>query len=215
MGPRLAIAAGCIVPLIVAAACEAQTFKPGELGDCTPSDPTVPCTAVVGGGGGGGEGGTDGTVGPKYLDETPCMVGGDVLYFNGPSGPVTVTQGAFDGKSMSISNWEVIVTVSPIGFDAGPYQYGVEFSSDRPNVPPLMVGDYPMAQQVPYPGHPGMTTNGYGPGCQSANFTEEFYVYDIAFATLDGGVSPQSLTVGFSETCDTTVIVYGCIRYGH
>jgi hypothetical protein len=220
MGTRLAIGAGCIVALMLAAACEGETNRPAELGDCTPSDPTFPCQQALSAGGGDDGGSGDGSTGNKFLDPTPCLAGGNILYFNGANGPVTVNMGT-DMRVPPVQNWEIDLQIFPTVIDGGtpdgglpPPSYDMEFSSVRPNTPPLTVGNYPQAQGTPYPGYAGMSLIGYSVVCMTTYQTEAFNISELAMDSADGGYLLHTFTVSFYETCNSSVTVYGCLHYG-
>jgi hypothetical protein len=155
----------------------------------------------------------DGAADAGPLDPTPCLVGGNIAYFNGGNGPVTVTMGT-DMRAPPVQDWEIDLQIFPAGQDAAAYpDYDLEFSSVRPNTPPLTVGDYPLAQATPYPGHPGMSIIGYSVPCNSTYNSEEFDISDLAMDGAGGNYGLRTFTVSFYETCNNTVTVHGCLHY--
>jgi hypothetical protein len=235
MRARVPIAAVSLGSLIVAAACQAQSYHPAELGNCTTTDPKFPCEGEVFGaavfpdGGGRVEGGLP-------PGDTQCLAGGNILYLNGdPADPVspgtlTITgaQAAFTPKLKQDPNGavfgvEIDVTSTVEGGSAcvATFFQSVSPPNGQP-FPALMTGDYPNTHGIAAQGQPEMDIDDCN-GSMCLSGVGAFHVYDITTAQsdagADAGVMLQSFTASFIQWCSGNSnpgapALRGCIHFG-
>ena len=234
MRARVPIAAVSLGSLVVAAACQAQSYHPAELGNCTTTDPKFPCEGEVFGYAVAGDGGghTEGGLPPG---DTQCTGGGNVLYLNGDTNDM-VNPGMLTITSQQASFTPILKT-GPLGV------FGVEvdvmttldgasgcvstfFESNVPaNGQPfaaLAPGEYANTMGIPDQPHPGMVIDDCNASmCLSG--VGAFHVYDITTAPGDAGADAgsvlQSFTASFIQYCNGnsnpgSPALRGCIHYG-
>lgn len=146
-------------------------------------------------------------------DPTPCMGGGNVMYFDGDGwvydGILTVTDAEWD--DLRAGKYDVVLDVSPTNGDQGSY-WGLEFASHGfgEDGEDLEVGTYLGAQQaaIAEPGHPGMDIGGDGRGC--SEIAGRFQITELDW-TED---APTSITTTFEQYCGGyDDVLRGCIHF--
>src|SRR5579883_2633176 len=93
MRARLPLAAASLGALVVAAACQGESYHPQQLGNCTASSSDQPCIGALVGAFGGpspGDGG-GGDAGDGGLPSQCAMASGDMLYLDGDPGEMVYT----------------------------------------------------------------------------------------------------------------------------
>jgi hypothetical protein len=134
----------------------------------------------------------------------PCLVGGNVLYFDGDpnyvfSGVQTVTAGSWSG---SLSTTTAHVGVTPADSSQGLW-WDVDLTAPDGN--PLVVGVYENAQRWPFqaPTHPGLDVSGDGRGCNTVS--GRFQVEEL---------TATSLTATFEHHCEGgSAALRGCVHW--
>lgn len=141
----------------------------------------------------------------------PCLVGGDVMFFDGSgfifNGTETVTVGSFTAPVQSAD--DVAFTITPSNPGQGSI-WNLEFTSVQLGQP-LAIQVYDDAQRAPFasPGHPGIQIFGDGRACNT--IAGRFQLHDLVFAS---GVL-RRFTATFEQFCeqDPANVLRGCVHF--
>lgn len=144
--------------------------------------------------------------------DTPCLAGGNVLFFDGDTGDyihpgtATITNATWQPTA---SSTDVRLWVTPSDSQQGLW-WDLEFSSAQLGQP-LAQQVYQDAQRAPFasPGHPGIDIGGDGRGCNT--ITGKFQIEDLQL----NGSTLSSFTATFEQHCEGgTAALRGCVHYG-
>lgn len=189
------------------------SIEPISAGSGTPD-----ATSPISGGEGDAGDATNSPDGPSngdagLGDTLPCLAGGNLLSFDGPSftSPqsllVSDATWTVSGSMNDEEAWLGVVQ----GQAANTTVYGVELSSEGLGTP-LQVGLYENAGRAPFvvAGQPSMDVSGGGVGC---NTLEGSFRLDVLDWDSDGGI--REITAAFEEVCDgeTANPIRGCVHY--
>jgi hypothetical protein len=142
---------------------------------------------------------------------SPCLVGGNILHFDGDSGDYvfsglqTVTSGSWSADGSA--SWAEI-RLTPSDSSQGLWwTVDLVAADDQAS---LVTAIYEDGQRYPFqaPGHPGFDVSGDGRGCNtvSGRFQVEEYVFENG--------SPKSLTATFEHHCDgQPLALRGCVHW--
>jgi hypothetical protein len=159
------------------------------------------------------------TTGPLELVEpagvgspAPCLVGGDVLFFDGSgwifTGTQTVTLGTFTTSAYTAADW-VDLRVTPSDPGQGLWWH-LDFSS-RQLEQPLRTQVYEGAQRAAFasPGHPGIDVGGDGRGCNAISGRFQIHELDWMGGTL------SRFTATFEQFCEQSPsnVLRGCVHF--
>lgn len=145
-------------------------------------------------------------------DPSPCLLGGNMLVFDGdrgdyihPGSDVVVTA---SWEPNTVEPDEIRMTINPTDETQGLWWWLWFSSTEIPA--PLEPGLYEDAMRVPFedPGHPGLDISGDGRGCNQVVGT-----FEIHELVIDGG-SLITLTATWSQYCEGGVDeLRGCVHY--
>jgi hypothetical protein len=149
-------------------------------------------------------------------DPTPCLGGGNVLFFNGDSGDyihpgiVTITAATWMPMTSPAGDLpsDVTINVTPTASAQGLW-WNLDFSSAKLSAP-LAVQVYDNAERAAFAevGHPGLDIGGDGRGCNM--ITGQFQIEDLS---LQGGTL-KSFTATFEQHCEgATAALHGCVHF--
>jgi len=156
------------------------------------------------------------TTGPLQLvvptgvgSPAPCLIGGNVMFFDGMndwvySGTQTVTQASWNSNA---STNNVHVGLTPAVSSQGLW-WDVYFDSSQLGKP-LTTTVYEDAERWPFqaPQHPGLSLSGDGRGCNT--LTGRFQIEDLAIANN----SVKRLTATYEQHCEGGPgVVRGCVH---
>jgi hypothetical protein len=140
----------------------------------------------------------------------PCLVGGNVLYFNGNdyiyNGMLTVTQGRFQVSNPAPDN--ISLWITPSGQNQGLW-WDLTFSSHQLGKP-LAEQVYTDAERAPFasPNHPGIDIEGDGRGCNTIG--GKFQIEKINYS----GNALVEFTASFEQHCEGGPnSLRGCVHY--
>jgi hypothetical protein len=139
-----------------------------------------------------------------------CLVGGNVLFFDGSgwvfTGTQTVTVGTF---SANASAQDVRLWITPSDPAQGSW-WDLEFSTREIGLP-MTTQVYDDAQRAPFasPGHPGIDIGGDGRGCNT--ISGRFQVEELAWS----GTTLTRFTATFEQFCEQsqTNVLHGCVHF--
>lgn len=146
-------------------------------------------------------------------DPSACLVGGNVLVFDGDRGDfihpgsAVITDAGWDVYVSMLDEVEVHLTPT----DATQGLWWDVWLSSTELAAPLAVGLYTDAMRVPFedPGHPGMSITGDGRGCNQ--LSGSFMIHELAF---DEAASLRTMTVTWSQYCENGFDeLRGCMHF--
>jgi hypothetical protein len=164
---------------------------------------TVVCSPIGDNGGGP----------PDLGSDLPCLVGGNVIFFDGDPGSYvhpgkdTITQGLW---SASASTSTVHVGVTPTDPAQGLW-WDLYFDSSQLVTPALATRIYLGAERWPFQsaGHPGLDISGDGRGCNTVTGS-----FQIEGLEMSGGAL-TSFTATFEHHCEGgAAALRGCVHWG-
>jgi hypothetical protein len=146
---------------------------------------------------------------PGLGASTPCLGGGSVLYFDGPSFSSTTSLAVRDRVTAQGDPENVYVGASN-GSGVSAAYYNAAFSTVH-LAEPMTTQLYANAQRTPFEenGHPGLDVSGDGRGC---NTIEGSFRVDTLTWDADGGLA--AFTAAFEQFCDgESTPIRGCVHF--
>jgi hypothetical protein len=208
--------AGDLLYYCVRGGCSTSTEPTGACCDksnnCSDNQQATLCRAVGGVYHGDGSSCADH---PCVADIRPCLLGGNVVYFNGDPGDWvhpgidTIVNAVFTTSiTPTTAPHTVHISVDPDDPGQGLW-WDTDFSS-RQRGEPLQPGLYEDAQREPFadPGHPGLNISGDGRGCNI--LSGRFAVWELELS----GTALRSFTATWEQHCEAGASqLRGCVHY--